>query len=92
MPNVYNRDGHEAIPTDAVFIGRPSKFGNPFVIGTHGTREEVLASFREWLITTEDGRAVARAAASELPGKDLICFCAPEPCHGDVLLDIANRN
>jgi hypothetical protein len=92
MSTVYNRNESAAIPGDAVFVGRPSKFGNPFVIGTHGSRDEVIALFREWLTATDDGRAVVQAAAAELEGKDLICFCAPEACHADVLLEIANRD
>lgn len=90
MPRVYNRNGDEEIPADAVYVGRPSRFGNPFVIGPDGTREEVLASYRQWIEATPEGRAVAAAAAEELAGRDLVCYCVPEACHADVLLEIAN--
>lgn len=90
MVTVYNRDGSDPIPEEAVYVGRPSRFGNPFVIGPDGDRATVLASFRSWLETTEEGRTVADAARSELVGKDLVCFCAPEPCHADVLAELAN--
>lgn len=66
-----------------VFIGRPSPWGNPFKIGRDGTREEVVAKYREWITKhpTLDPR--------ELRGKVLGCFCAPLACHGDVLAELA---
>jgi hypothetical protein len=78
-----HRDG---IPIGAVYIGRPSKWGNPFVIGRDGTREEVVAKYSQWLF--DSGRI---DQIEELRGKDLVCFCAPLVCHGDVLLQLANR-
>lgn len=68
-----------------VYIGRPGPWGNPFEIGRDGTREEVIAKFRAWI----DADFVA-AARKELRGKVLGCWCAPQPCHGDVLLEVAN--
>jgi hypothetical protein len=87
MPKVLNkyRDG---IPKGAVYIGRPSKWGNPFVIGKDGDREEVIAKYRQWLLAQP---AQVDAAKRELAGKDLVCFCAPKGCHGDVLLEVANE-
>lgn len=69
-----------------VYIGRPSKYGNPFHLGKHGSREEVLAKYEEWLRDTVEGQAVLTVARKELPGKVLGCWCAPKPCHGDVLV------
>lgn len=77
---------HRNQPHD-VYIGRPSKWGNPFVIGVHGTREEVIAKYEEWIQTQPE----LLAALPELRGKTLGCFCAPLPCHGDVLAKLANR-
>lgn len=74
-------------PSDAVFVGRPSKFGNPFSIGPHGSRTQVLEKYRRYLSHRPDLMAAARA---ELQGRDLLCFCAPLPCHADLLLKIAN--
>ena len=34
---------------EGVYIGRPSLIGNPYRIGAHGTREQVIARYREWL-------------------------------------------
>ncbi len=75
--------------TSGVYIGRPSKFGNPFVIGKDGTREEVVEKYRQWILSPEQ-RYLLKAAIKELKGKDLICWCAPLACHGDVLLRIIN--
>lgn len=70
----------------AVYIGRPSKWGNPFSIGKDGTREEVIAKYIDWLHENPDFVATVRR---ELAGKDVICWCAPRPCHGDILRDLA---
>lgn len=70
-----------------VYIGRPSKWGNPFVIGKDGTREEVIAKYRAWLL--REWRD-AFLDVGELRGKVLGCWCAPLPCHGDVLAELAN--
>lgn len=72
----------------SVFIGRPSKYGNPFIIGRDGTREEVISKYKEWLLSQPK---LIEQAKRELKGKDLCCWCAPLPCHGDVLLEIANQ-
>lgn len=69
-----------------VYIGRPSKWGNPYVIGRDGTRAEVIAKYREYLL----GFPELYSALPELRGKILGCWCAPGPCHGDVLAELAN--
>lgn len=70
-----------------VYIGRPSKFGNPFPIGIYGTREEVLELYEFWLY---DRLEIIKAVCNELKGKRLGCSCYPRPCHGDLLARIAN--
>lgn len=70
-----------------VYIGRPSKFGNPFVIGKDGSREQVIEKYRNWLMNQP---ALVEAAKQELKGKVLGCWCSPQACHGDVLAEIAN--
>lgn len=72
--------------TRVVLIGRPSKWGNPFKIGRDGSREEVIAKYREW-ITKGDGEHLL-ADLDELRGMTMACFCAPAACHGDVLLEL----
>jgi hypothetical protein len=85
MPKVYNKRDKN-IPADAVYVGRPTKWGNPYVIGKDGTRDEVIAKYAQWLEFS--GRVLD---LPELRGKDLVCWCAPLACHGDVLVKYANR-
>ena len=68
----------------AVYVGRPSKWGNPFAIGRDGTRAEVIEKYQQYIV--KQG-----VDFSELKGKDLICWCSPLPCHADVLLELANK-
>ena len=70
-----------------VYIGRPSKWGNPFVIGKDGSREEVIEKYKNWLLNNK----VLMAALPQLKGQILGCWCAPLACHGDVLLELANK-
>lgn len=79
-----------------VYIGRAGKgqdgyFGNPFEIGRNGDREEVITRFREYAQDRMYHDPDYRTRVKALHGKTLGCFCAPEPCHGDVLLDLAAR-
>lgn len=73
------------VPYD-VYIGRGSKWGNPFVVGTHGTRDEVVMKYRNWIYEQPD----LIASLHELKGKVLCCYCHPLSCHGDVLAELAN--
>lgn len=70
-----------------VYIGRPSKWGNPFEIGKDGTREEVIQKYMEWILTQEN----LMAALPELSGCVLGCWCSPKPCHGDVLAYLVSK-
>jgi hypothetical protein len=74
------------VPADAVYIGRGSKWGNPFWIGSDGDRAAVIAKYERWLA---DQHQLLRAL-DELRARDVLCFCAPKPCHGDLLLRLAN--
>jgi hypothetical protein len=75
-----------------VYVGRPGPLGNPFEIGRSGTRSQVIASYRRWLWSRlqEPGsiqrreleRLLARAQAGQL---ELLCWCAPLPCHAEVI-------
>ena len=72
-----------------VYIGRPSKWGNPFMIGRDGTRGEVISKYKAWLDSYPELKACAKL---ELRDKVLGCWCAPFACHGDVLAEIANED
>ena len=83
---VLNKYKVGGIPDGAVYIGRGSPYGNPFVIGKHGTRTEVIQKFREQLFSVLHDKEVQKELL-KLDGKDLVCFCKPAPCHGDVLIE-----
>lgn len=70
-----------------VYIGRGSKWGNPFRIGIDGTRDEVIDLYEQWLLDQPH----LIAALGELTGKTLGCWCAPHDCHGEVLAPLAAR-
>ena len=72
---------HRQEPFD-VYIGRPSKWGNPFREGIDGTRSEVIAKYDSWLRNNPE----LLAQLPELKGKVLGCWCHPKPCHGDVIV------
>jgi len=87
MSKVFNK-ATDVIPTGAIYVGRPSKWGNPFIIGRDGTREEVIAKYADWL----DGMIYNELLdLDELKGKDLVCWCAPLSCHADILLELSNK-
>ena len=67
-----------------IYIGRPSKWGNPFQIGKDGTREEVIEKFRHWTLTQPN----LLKDLHEIKGKTLGCWCKPKSCHGDVLVEL----
>ncbi|KKL15193.1 hypothetical protein LCGC14_2508010, partial [marine sediment metagenome] len=89
--------------SSAVYIGRPSKWGNPFQIGrrhepAQGQPDIIID--REWAVylyreMVEDWKwrntEAYQTIREELKGKNLVCWCAPLPCHGDVLLELANE-
>ena len=80
-----------------VYIGRfhrskygfypKSKWHNPFKIGEDGTREEVLKTYRSYVLTRSD----LMSSLHELKGKRLGCWCKPEACHGDILVELVDQ-
>ncbi len=81
------------LPPDVVRIDRATRWGNPFVIGQRWfsgpmTRAEAIEAYGLRLVD----RLIAEPAFLEpLRGKRLACWCAPTPCHGDVILEILDR-
>ena len=69
-----------------VYIGRGSMWGNPFRIGEHGTREEVVELYRKILWEQIKSGLVTKDDLTSLNGKRLGCFCKPQACHGDVIV------
>lgn len=78
----------------AVHVARPTRWGNPYQAGRdgHGDRRYLVDLFRAYLRRPEQAGLVA-AIRHELRGKNLACWCPldGQPCHADVLLEIANR-
>lgn len=88
MCKVLNASKVGRQPTERqVYVGRPSKWGNPFVIGRDGSRAEVIARYRAWIVEQRE----LMNSLDELRGRNLVCWCAPQACHADVLIELANR-
>lgn len=83
-------------PRDAVYVGRGTRWGNPFKIGEPGpdgapmTRADVVtAYYLSWVAASPETVA---AMVTALRGRDLLCWCRPDQaCHADVLLRLANQ-
>ena len=87
MCKVLNARQVGKLTTDTkVYVGRPSKWGNPFVIGRDGSRAEVIAKYRAWVIEQPE----LMRSLGELHGRNLVCWCTPQACHADVLIELAN--
>lgn len=84
---------NRTIPDNAVYIGRAnrklglpgSRFANPFPITEQDDRDAVVAKYGQWLWAQLKAGTITEAHLLELEGKDLVCYCAPKRCHGDVL-------
>lgn len=89
MPRILNMATMgRKLPEGAVYVGRPTKWGNPFAIGRDGERATVVRKFERWLMTQPE---LVEQAKQELRGKNLACWCAPKACHAEVLARIANE-
>lgn len=76
------------------YVGRPSVLGNPFTIGRHGTRDEVIVQYRAWLwdnlkYGTPQQQEIDRLAEKFITdgGLTLVCWCAPLKCHASIIAD-----
>ena len=68
----------DKIPKGAIYIGRGSPYGNPFVIGKDGTRDEVCDRYETEILPNLD--------VEPLRGYDLVCYCHPQRCHGHSIM------
>lgn len=72
-------------------LGADGKYGNPFTLYHAKDRQDVIAKYKEWIMSdTETTNELRSEIKKTLAGKDLYCWCAPQACHGDVILKIAN--
>ena len=70
-----------------LYIGRGSKWGNPYKIDKDNSREDVLKKYRVYISNKIDENPVTYDL-SELLGQILGCYCKPLDCHGDILIQI----
>src|SRR3989337_1247383 len=78
------------IAYNAKYVGRPTIFGNPFLISSESDVQFCVDAYRRWIHRPSQARIVD-LAKKMLKGKDLACFCPlDQPCHADVLLEIVN--
>lgn len=77
------------MPIDAVYVGRPTKWGNPFRVGKEAeSAEDAVDLYKKYL---KNNIGLKTRAQIELKGKNLVCWCRLDQlCHADVLLEIAN--
>lgn len=91
------------MPENAVYVGRPTKWGNPFTVEQFGLEESIKyfeGVLKTWCLkwTQEalgaaDEMKIQREDIQELRGKDLACWCPlDKPCHADILLELANED
>lgn len=79
------------MPEGAVYVGRPTVWGNPFKAGSRLSRRLAVDLFADWINQPQNAH-IRRAAQRALAGRDLACWCPlDKPCHADVLLKIANE-
>ena len=80
MTQIVNKK-HSSYDVD---IGRPSIWGNPYIIGRDGDRATVVAKYKEHFLGSFH---LKQLATEKLKGKVLGCYCKPEACHGDIIID-----
>lgn len=92
------------MPENTVYVGRPTKWGNPHKVGVslhrlpggnyrYMTPDDAVAAYREEIMPywTDHRRGPNRLDLADLRGKNLACFCPlDQPCHADVLLELSN--
>ena len=73
------------------YVGRPSPLGNPFPMRDESERMQVIAQYREWLnakIAAKDAAVMKELEAmTHVADLTLVCWCAPLPCHAEVIRD-----
>lgn len=83
---VYNKRRPREIPKGSVYIGRPTQWGNPF---SKGSKAKNISDFERY---AKKRHASDPNWLKPLRGKNLVCWCAPAGCHGDVLIRMANAS
>lgn len=84
---VVRKDTVKTFTDNHVLVCRPTKWGNPFPVSKHG-RLKSLQLYRDWL----QDKPLLLDQLDELQGKILVCHCAPQPCHADILAVLADQD
>ncbi len=91
-------------PENTVYVGRPTQWGNPFKVNNAMTgrlsRQQAVDEYQRLIVVNGDGlihwnrvRFNRHDVEKHLRGKNLSCWCPlDQPCHADVLLEIANAD
>jgi len=89
---VKNRRSYKG---DGEYIGRPSILGNPFAMKNESERMLVIRKYNDFILANRDKDVLAELDRLTDIARDgelvLICWCAPRPCHGDVLKEIITK-
>ena len=92
------------MPPNTKYVGRPGRFGNRFIVGQvhvcpevpeghHLTSHDAVSLYRAAILEAVEGFPTAEEIREELAGWNLADWCREgDPCHADVLLEIANPN
>ena len=74
------------------FPKEESIFANPYKIGKDGTRDAVIQKYKKYIIDKLETSITFQNEFKKLKGKNLGCWCYPEPCHGDILQELLKKN
>ncbi|GIK44892.1 MAG: hypothetical protein BroJett012_07950 [Betaproteobacteria bacterium] len=93
MMEILNRHHLKGMPwpKGALYVGRGTPLGNPFVIGQDGDREECIARYRPWLEEKicHGNPAILTALVGAKRANALVCSCTPAPCHAAVIAELS---
>ncbi len=93
LPKVLNKRNLAGgkLPEGARYIGRPSRWGNPFKLGRDGDRDEIMEKYAVWLEERMSDPAFRKELLKLAKAEALVCWCKPEKCHGDQLVEAMKR-
>lgn len=100
MDEVYVVNKYKLSPEQqkqAVYIGRGSIFGNPFVMDKNNSRDDVCDAYQRYFYKRLENDLEFRESVEKLADKalsesvNLMCFCAPKRCHGDIIKEYINQ-
>jgi len=93
MPTSIHNLRRESLKPGDIRIDRRTEFGNEFIIGRDGSRADVITKFevaeRQRLADPGPAGEIRRSKVRAMHGRRLFCWCAPDPCHGNVYARLA---